>query len=577
MLSECLEVFREQFAKHQDALILDHYIPSDGTYVLVNDDGTIKSIVELKLDKKTRTMDRSAKEFAELCFYDYNSQLVSMNKSQDTGKIVHSNNYYSFWVKKDSVLNGKLTESVIDRYYHILANPEKKYEKSKAKEIYQTFEEQNGKIDRVCLEAHKNWIKEHIFKEDDRIDMTRKDYLKIFFVHSKEAYEREGKRYFLPNIYNSNDYNEVVNGEVCGIPDNNLNMNAKKPYLSIKTRKCAGSYLLNGEDVLVQKKFFDYLMNFAAAGQCNIYVDLKKRQFQACKNGEFPKGSFSGFFLRIQKGKEVEIHSQDVIPFYNKILPEPFEFQNVLGMQHEKNKELNLQYTTYKTRCDLESFINEIFFSKILTNNYFTEAENLSITDGNLKRNLLTAREVLFNWLYKGIEENVHSVIKKVSYDLVKGSILNGYREKAVRQMNLRWSFIEYLQKGGTSMASILYEVKAGLREKMNAKETQGLESDREYYFAIGQLASYFIAINKSAKKTQSLINPFLNAKTNKALVERLKQYYKKYNYAINHDDRRVRNLLAMITGYQTDGEVNQEMVIMGYTCNNLVFEKGDK
>ena len=59
------------------------------------------------------------------------------------------------------------------------------------------------------------------------IDMGKKDYLKIFFEAEREEYQREGKRYFIPNIYNSNQYNITVNDETLGLPDNNQGMNAK--------------------------------------------------------------------------------------------------------------------------------------------------------------------------------------------------------------------------------------------------------------------------------------------------------------------------------------------------------------
>ena len=80
-------------------------------------------------------------------------------------------------------------------------------------------------------------------------------------------------RYLVPNIYNSNDYNLEVEGEVYGLPNNNLGMNAKKPFLSSRTKKIEVPFLLNKEEVLLQKQFFDHLMNYAMAGKSNVYID----------------------------------------------------------------------------------------------------------------------------------------------------------------------------------------------------------------------------------------------------------------------------------------------------------------
>ena len=45
---------------------------------------------------------------------------------------------------------------------------------------------------------------------------------------------------------------------------------------------------------------------------------------------------------------------------------------------------------------------------------------------------------------------------------------------------------------------------------------------------------AYFISLSKASKKTQSLINPVLNARNDVVIKEKLLlQLYKKYNYAI--------------------------------------------
>ena len=280
MLKECLEVFGEILEKEQKKgkdIILDSYIPADGTYIFVDKDGNLKESIEVELDKKTRRPVYSNSDTRELCFYDYHSQLVSMNKPIDGKKIIHSNNYYSFFVKKDSIVTKKLTEDIIDGYYEVLKNPlEKKYKKSKeASRIYELFEAQEGIVPIEELEKNQQWIKCNIFHLEN-VDFSKKDYLKVFFETEHENVEREERRYLLPNIYNNNDYNVEIDNEIYGLPDNNQGMNAKKPYLAAKTRKIPVSYLVNGEEVMLQRLFFDYLMNLASAGKYDVYVEDRK-------------------------------------------------------------------------------------------------------------------------------------------------------------------------------------------------------------------------------------------------------------------------------------------------------------
>lgn len=49
-------------------------------------------------------------------------------------------------------------------------------------------------------------------------------------------------------------------------------------------------------------------------------------------------------------------------------------------------------------------------------------------------------------------------------------------------------------------MADKIKYISESLFEKINSKQTQCIQSDEEYYFAIGQLASYLISKNKSSK-----------------------------------------------------------------------------
>ena len=84
----------------------------------------------IKEDKKKKTLEginESDFLYRDICFYDYHSRLISMDKPQDSKKIVHSNNYMSFWVKYESFDNGKLDVQAIDRYFDVLINPREKY------------------------------------------------------------------------------------------------------------------------------------------------------------------------------------------------------------------------------------------------------------------------------------------------------------------------------------------------------------------------------------------------------------------------------------------------------------------
>ena len=165
MLQECIEIFKEQMekdAKEGKDTILDEYIPADGDYIIVKKDGTVKSC-SIKYDKKTKLpgdgITKGDASYKEICFDDYHSRLVSMDKPQDPKKVVHSNNYMSFWVKYDSFDNGKLNIEAIDRYFDVLINPRDKY-KNADRKMYDFIYQQIGDVDVQQLERNRKWIKD---------------------------------------------------------------------------------------------------------------------------------------------------------------------------------------------------------------------------------------------------------------------------------------------------------------------------------------------------------------------------------------------------------------------------------
>lgn len=605
MFEECLEVFKREL-DYDNNLILDEYIPADGSYIIVDAEGKIKNYQDIKLDKKKRGTSEAVVKgsyFKEICFYDYHSKLISMNKPVDSKKVIHSNNYLSFAVKKESIAS-KLTEEIIDNYYDTLKNPlEKKYKKSKeASKIYQKFEEEHSAVDIELLERCRRWIKQHIFSIDKliNVDLGKKEYLKIFFEvfevgeednkKNRELFIQEDNRYIFPNIYNSNDYNVEVEGKIQGIPDNNMGMNAKKPFLAIKTRKTPAAYLVDINKAILQKQFFEYLMNFAANGKNNIYIDTKNYRIKAYSDQDERDdfdGMASGYYLRIQKGKELEIQIQDNIVDYQNRLKTNFEYVKFISIDIKEDKlpEFAKKYGVYDKRTSIGTLINEIFFSKFLRTNYFIDANDMSIKDSVLRQNIIMYRNIIFDWVYKGIDNNFSKAEEKFALDLIKNSIRNEdkYNLRPKSQLNLHWSLKDYFLKmkkeqGGDTMADIATKIRTSVKEKIMFKENLIMPSDdKEYYYAVGQLLSYFIFKSRAGKRMQSMINPVLNAKRDNIIKMRLFQLYKKYNYDISIHNYNMKKLYAMILGYKPQNKVNQEMILFGYLDENILLKSNAK
>ncbi|VYU34108.1 Uncharacterised protein [Eubacterium limosum] len=571
MLKECLDVFKKIYEEKGESLILDTYVPAEGSYVLVDRNGAIKEIKELPKQKEP------PEDFESFIEKDYLSALIDMNKPIDKKKVIHSNNYYAFWVKKDSIRpdkNGKvkLTQEIIDDYYGLLKAPENKYRK-KGLELYEVVEAEIGKPDLEMIERHKDWIKNNIFSivQDNHLK-DDKSYLKIYFDANKEAYQRENRRYVIPNVYNTTDYNVPVEDKIFGLPNDNMGLNAKKPYLENKTRKNTMPYLISTEEVAVQKKFFDYLYNQACLGKSNIYLN-EEDGIIALSNNESLKRSFRGYYLRIQKGKELEIHDFDEITGFEAEI-EPIELKQYIPVP-EKNA-TDLVYEKVKKLEDVKILINSVFFKKFLITNFFTDAKDIRLNDTKVKEELLRCRTGYFNWFFKGESVAVRSFFSESSLVLIKNSILNRHIPKAIEQFNVRESILNYFE-GGERMEQTYEEIFERLSEMINSDTRSTIEDDAMYYYAAGQIAQFLLSLNQSSKPTPALVNPVINARTAQQLQVVLERLYKKYNYAIKYPQRISRLYSMFLLHIPENKKTDSQMLIAGYLDRSLVYEKKNK
>ena len=591
MLKEAIEAFTVKLQRPDgERLVLDAYVPKNGTYRLIelgDDSFRVRKTLDIAVDKKNDTIIGSTdEEYRFICSLDYHSKLLEMNKPVDSGKTIHTNNYLSLAVKKDSILNGKYTPEVLASYYETLANPLSKYgKKAKTKELYQKVESEIGAPDQKMIQRiHQIASSGDIW---DGIDLNGKGYVKIFFVFESrektlELYKKEYRRYIIPNIYNNNEFNVPDEGRIMGLPGNNMGMNSKKPYLENKSRKVRVPYLLNQEDAMIQSQLFDYFMGQVSKGKYHIYVENEANDSRiiSCSNTETPDAFSSGYYLRLRMDKnEAAIVDADVISDYNPNLLPTFMVKDHIGASDKIPDRYKLEYNKYCNKLwELKSMTDRIFLEDSFSKNLDTEAKDISISadsGGEIKRCLLKCRGSLIDWFYKGEQAKAAGVIEEVTLELIRNSLRRGDKLKAMSQFNLRWALLDYFDEN-RRMGERMENVRMKLREHINLPgdaEWQ-FESDEEFGVAVGQAVSYFVSLSKAYDRTEVLINPFLNAKNVKMIKNRILQMYKKYNYRISHNGvGRVQKLLSHIMEYEPE-KICREEIMVGFTAANMIYEK---
>lgn len=562
MLRECIEVFNKIYAERGESLITDSYELEQGDYFIIKKDGDFEHI---KIGKNTDSS--SVEKYDYLAERDYYSNLLDMNKPVDKAKQIHSNNYLSFFIK-NNVLNEKkdTLDEIIKKYYEILKNPFLKYDKGEKKRVYEELEKQLGKPDAEKIEKNYQWIKNNLYSLKEKTKDS-KNYLKIFFDEDLEKYKKESKRYIIPNIYNNTDYNVKLDDKTYGLPNDNLNLNTKKPYLENKTRKknYTVPYLLNEEEVFQQKKFFDYLYNLSNRGIRNVYITDEK--IIPLKSNEILGNNISGYFLRIRKDKnEAAIERFDVIPRYEK------EIYPVIKITDCLNDEIKtkLDYgSVINSKKQLAGMLNDFLFKGKMFGIIYENIKDMRIFDARLKFVTNTYKDIFYKLVVKGETENFLKVYKTIFLEYIKYSLATQeYKGEAYDLYNFMSSI-----EGGKKL-----ELHEGIREKFRKvfKNGEGIiENKDEYFFAIGQLIYFLLNKKRETIKNHDEINRFLNLRDIEQVKLEMRKAFIKYNYDIRMQHKRFNLLYEMVLGYvPKDSKIDYDRLLGGYLSSSLIYEK---
>ena len=574
MLEDCIEIFKKEIEEYKKlhkegdeiSFITDGYALTSGSYYLLDlETGAEKE--HLDVDKNLTNKSSLYEKFAKM---EYLSMYMDSNKAI-SDKNIFSNNIYSFIVKKENVA-GKITEEVIDEYYNKILKFAENSDADKRK-LYALYEKEHGATNAENAKKAKSAVKKFLANFDAG---TSKGRLALFFDVDFSEYKKEGDRYIEANIYNSNKYNYQKQNEIFGLPNNNMGLNVKKPYLENKSRRKPLPYAISQRSVMLQKLFFDYLLNLCS--EKKYYIYFTENKIKKYTHKEYPKEDLSGFIMRIKKGqKECEILDCSMVgKRTNKVC---VRVDNVLKIKYSAKIPQNLNYKNYTSLNDLIPVVNEILYGKWLESNYFTDAKEIKIKNdsGQLKQILLKTRNLWVDWFYKGKLGSLKREFSKFSMEIIKNSIENANISKAREQYNLRFSLMSYFEKKENIMSEKIKNLEEKITQKINSKESNEIESDDEFYFAVGQVANYFISLNKSSGKTHSLASPILQCKNVAKLKGQLKKMFLKYGYAISTNSLRFNNLYGMVCRYEPRSPINFDMLVGGYLFQSLIYKKNEE
>lgn len=574
MIDEALEVFKKIYDKEGEKLVVNKHIPKDGTYILVNiKSGKIIEKLNIFYDKKSKKIDGELNQYyGYFRAFDYYSNLVDMNKPMDPKKTIHSNQIYSFFIKKDSIREHKLTKSIIEGYKKNLLNPEEKYNSKEGKELYKNIAEKLPKIEKDVVEDIFLWIEDNV-NENLLENDNKKDYLKIFFVEedlekSLEVFKNEHKRYIIPNIFNSNDYNKKVEESIYGASNNNMGLNPKKVFLLNRTRKIGSSYLIHIREALLQYAFYNYLLSEAKNENNFIYFfenEIISRTYkESCPNG-------AKYLLNASYSKDVDIKNFNVISKNNdeEII---INFKEIL---HQKKKDTDeIEYGNLNKEKMMNN-INKILFYNSLLGNFLLSDGDLDIKDIEIKKLLMKYRNSFYKWFYLNDEAEVKKNIRKIYLDAVMVAIGNGHFFKASQQLDFGFCLEKYFY-GKSELMEEIMNVKEVFLNHTLSEEDWEFSNDEEYFFAVGQILAYINYMRNSKAKSLNFIKQLTFVKNIDVLKEKIKKIVISYSHIFETKNKKINRTISNISLYQPK-EIRVDILLAGFTADIIFFKKREE
>ena len=574
MIDEALEVFRKIYDKEEEKLVVNKHIPKDGTYILVNiKSGKIIEKLNISYDKKAKKVDGEFNQYySYFKAFDYYSNLVDMNKPMDPKKTIHSNQIYSFFIKKESIRENKLTKSIIEGYKKNLLNPEEKYNSKEAKELYKNIAEKLPKIEKDIVEDIFLWIEDNV-NENLLDNDNKKDYLKIFFVEdnldkSLELFRNEHKRYLIPNIFNSNDYNKRIGETIYGLSNNNMGLNAKKAFLENKTRRVSTPYLVNTDEILLQYAFYNYLLPEVKQGNYFIYFleneIIPKTYKEGCPNG-------AKYLLNASYSKDVDIKNFNVIS-KNSSEEISINFKEIL---HQKKKDTDeIEYGNLNKEKMMNN-INKILFYNSLLGNFLLNDGDLDIKDIEIKKLLMKYRNAFYKWFYLNDEAEVKKNIRKIYLDAVMVAIGNGHFFKASQQLDFGFCLEKYFY-GKSELMEEIMNVKEVFLNHTLSEEDWEFSNDEEYFFAVGQILAYINYMRNSKAKSLNFIKQLTFVKNIDVLKEKIKKIVISYSHIFETKNKKINRTISNISLYQPK-EIRIDILLAGFTADIIFFKKREE
>lgn len=540
------------------------------------------------------------------------SWCVNTNKCFDLPtKAIHSCSPYCLAIKKENLVNGeKYVKNHRDKKSQVYERISAYF--GKASDLLQNeTDKQRAELFKYALNSEQSfhsWLV-HIPVYSEMKDA---EYVIFYLDEPVEKYQQANDVYLADKLFNTNEYNCIVEETTFGTSDFFNGYPTKKPFLThqsavfdIAGRVSAqeAKHLYEFQDLIGRNilprplPIFIYQDELKTESKKNIRdasISLFKQDAALGKRRGYKeiiedlykdyKDQLGNYYLLFYQAGEIK--DFDFVPKFEYELKDEkgaaWEIRDLFKINYRRHIEnvFDFQYAI------LLPVFNNALIVKTKTGDfqhrYFDDIDAKYCKSDATFLMVMTYRKAFYDFIYKSKREAVNqhtfdkimlsSILDDIRLDEFKNN-LNSQNISIRQKLNIWLSLSEnfnQLTLTSETMASKLQAHRAYMKQL--AKGEASIENDEQYAFAVGQVIYYLLRKSKTADRSYKRLEPFMQQVQSKELnksIARLFDTYKHENFST-----KFRTPFAEVLDYETKTNIRDLIpsILAGVFSENELF-----
>jgi CRISPR-associated protein Csh1 len=433
------------------------------------------------------------------------------------------------------------------------------------------------------------------------------EYVIFYLDIPIEHYERANTNYLTDKLFNTNEHNQLIGGDLYGTSGFFNGFPTKKPFLSHQSASFEIAGRIKATEARSLYEFHDLLGRNIFPRPLPIFIDREelKREAIALFKKDVATGSRMGYqevieslykkhpdelgsyyLLLYQMGAIVDF---DFVPKFEYLLEDEvgtaWQVQDLFGIKYMPRIDSVFDFQ----HLIMVPIFNNALITKTKKGDvqykYFDEIDPAYCKSANTYLLVMKYRRAFYDFVYKSKRQAITQamfddiLLTGVLDDLRLDEFKNGGHTQYYsihQKLNIWFSLSEKFNlktKPFQTMASKLQAHREFITKLTKGETT--IETDDQYAFVVGQVIAYLMSKSKTADTSYQRLEPFLQQVRSKELNKAIARMFDTYK----HEDfsKNFRIPFAEVMDFETSTNIRDHIptILAGIFSRNALFSDG--